>query len=164
MISPWLFPLTVAAVYGIAFTYNPESTVNSFDISRSILKQMILPICFVICMMMTLNRFLSPALVTRFLGQKAGLRGVFMSSLAGILSMGPLYAWYPLFKTLKEQGASIFIVANFISCRSVKPVLFPVLITYFGWDFSAFFVGICFVGALMTACIVTFLCPQKEDS
>ncbi len=160
-IRSWIFPLVVGVVYAALYTYNSQSTVRAFDVSCSILKQMILPVCFVICMMTALNRVLSPAIVTRFLGQKTGIKGVLLSALAGILSMGPLYAWYPLFKSLKEQGASTFIIANFISCRSVKPVLFPVLFAYFGWDFTFLFVGICLVGALMTAYIVTFLSFYK---
>jgi len=104
------------------------------------------------------NRFLSPVLVTRFLGQSAGLRGVLFSSLAGILSMGPIYAWYPLFKNLKEKGASAFHVANFIGCRSIKPVLLPVMVAYFGWEFTLLFMAMSLVAALMTAGVVSVAC------
>jgi uncharacterized membrane protein YraQ (UPF0718 family) len=158
LVRPWIFPLVVVGLYGLGFLFAPESTYRSLRISGSIVRQFVAPLCFALFLMVLLNRFLSPAVVTRFLGRGAGLKGVFLSSLAGVLSMGPIYAWYPLFKTLKEKGASEFIVANFMCNRSVKPVLLPVLVAYFGWNFATAFVLVNLVGALIVAWIVSLSC------
>ncbi len=156
--KPWLFPLAVAALYGLGFLLAPAAAGRALHISGSMFHQIALPICLALIVMVLLNRFLSPATVTHFLGRKSGLKSVLFSSLAGIISMGPIYAWYPLFKSLKEKGASDFHVANFIASRSVKPVLFPVLVAYFGWSFSALFVLLSIICALIVACIVSLVC------
>ena len=124
-----------------------------------------LPLCVALAMMILLNRFLSPSLASRFLGHGAGGRGVLLSMAAGILSMGPIYAWYPLFSTLKEKGASSFCIANFVCCRSVKPALVPVLIGYFGWHVTGLFLCMTLAGALLTAACVGALSPfgRGED-
>ncbi len=160
LIRPWLFPLGVGCLYGIGLLYAPEQAGRALHISGSMFGQLALPICIAVVMMVLLNRFLSHALVARFLSTGVGLKGLLLSSLAGILSMGPVYAWYPLFKSLRDKGASVFIVANFIGCRAVKPALFPVLFASFGWEFASVFVLMSLVGAMITACVVAWLCPS----
>ncbi|TIH20227.1 hypothetical protein D0S45_02480 [Marinifilum sp. JC120] len=163
-IKPWVFPLGVICIYGLCQLHYPQSTARAIEVSKTLFTQLGLPICIVLVMMTLINRYLNPASVARFLGNKTGIKGVFLSGLAGIISMGPIYAWYPLFKDLKEKGASIFIIANFIGCRSVKPVLLPIMLAYFGWQFSTAFVLINLVGAMGTAYLVAMFCPVSSPS
>jgi len=162
LIRPWLFPLGIAGLYGLGIIFAPESTERALHMSGSMFRQLALPICLALIMMVVLNRFLSPEVVTLFLGRSAGIKGVFLSSLAGVLSMGPVYVWYPLLKTLKDKGASEFHIANFIGNRSVKPVLLPVLVIYWGWYFTSLFVLVSLVGALIVACIVSMSCSDSN--
>jgi uncharacterized membrane protein YraQ (UPF0718 family) len=104
--------------------------------------------------MFLLNLFISPAHVSKYLGHGTGPKGILLSSIAGIISMGPIFAWYPFLKTLKEKGASDFHLANFLANRAVKPVLLPLMITYFGWRFSLVFTIGCLACALLTAAAV----------
>ncbi|MBI9113090.1 hypothetical protein [Maridesulfovibrio ferrireducens] len=157
-LKPWLFPLAIVALYGLGLLFAPAAAERALNISGLMFHQIALPLCLALIIMVLFNRFLSSATVTSFLGKKSGLKSVCFSSLAGIISMGPIYAWYPLFKSLKEKGASDFHVANFIACRSVKPVLFPVLVASFGWSFSALFVLLSLLCALIVACIVSLAC------
>jgi uncharacterized membrane protein YraQ (UPF0718 family) len=166
VVRPWLFPLGVVGLYGLGIVFAPESTDRALHMSNSIFWQLAWPICLALILMVVLNRFLSPAVVTRFLGQSAGIKSVFLSSLAGILSMGPVYAWYPLLKDLKDKGASQFHVANFLGNRSIKPVLLPVLVISWGGYFTVLFVLANLIGALIVACIVSLSCsdfPPKKS-
>lgn len=161
--KPWFFPLGCAALYGLASVYDPEKTILSLRAGGRIFLQLGLPLCVALTMMILLNRFLSPSLASRLMGHQAGAKGVLLSTLAGIVSMGPIYAWYPLFTTLKKKGASSFCIANFLCCRSVKPVLIPVLIGYFGWELTGLFLFMTLTGALLTATCVGLLCPFDGD-
>jgi len=80
-----------------------------------------------------------------------------LSSAAGIISMGPVYAWYPFLSSLKEKGASDFNLANFLSNRAVKPALIPLMIAYFGWRFSIVFAVFGVLSALAVAMSVSLL-------
>jgi uncharacterized membrane protein YraQ (UPF0718 family) len=148
---PWLFPLGVGCVYGIGLVVAPEKIALALAMSVSIFKQLVVPICLAVVTMVVFNRFLSPALVSRFLGRSSGIKGIVFSSLAGILSMGPIYAWYPQFQNLRDKGASVFHVANFMGCRAIKPVLLPVMVAYFGWGFTLLFMGLSLMGAWVVA-------------
>nr|WP_287413227.1 permease [Pseudodesulfovibrio sp.] len=162
VMRPWLFPLGVSLLYGLGFLLEPENTEHSLHICVDMFQQLTLPMLFAVVMMVVFNRFLSPAVVARFLGRSAGAKGVVLSSLAGILSMGPVYAWYPLFKTLRDKGASVFHVANFVGCRSIKPALLPIVVSSFGWRFTILFLLMSFAIALSVACIVSLVCTDHE--
>ncbi len=112
-------------------------------------------------MMFLLNLFITPVHVSKFLGSGVGIRSVFFSAAAGVISMGPIFAWYPFLKSLQEKGAADFHLANFLSHRALKPALLPMMILYFGWRFSLIFTVFCILSALVTASAVGLLGRQR---
>lgn len=164
VVRPWLFPLVVLSLYGLGLVYAPEKTNRAISISLSMFRHLALPIGVALLMMMAVNLVLSPTLVARYLGRGAGIKGVLLATLAGVFSMGPVYAWYPLCKALREKGASVFNIATFINTRSIKPVLIPVMVAYFGWRFTLEFVVLSLAGALMAAWVVSVLAsgPKRD--
>lgn len=163
VIRPWLFPLAVACLYGVATWASPEKAARSWGFFRSIAGQLALPLCLAVGIMVLCNRFLSPDLVVRFLNRHAvGLKGVALSSVAGIISMGPIFAWFPLFRNLQRKGMSTFFLANFLGCRSIKPPLLPVLVGTFGWRFALVFVLASLGVSLCSACAVAWACPPEK--
>jgi uncharacterized membrane protein YraQ (UPF0718 family) len=160
----WLFPISMGAVYLAIYFVAPDRTASALMASGNILKQMALPLLLAFVMMIMLNWFISPAHVSRFLGNRAGITGVFFSSVAGILSMGPVYAWLPFLAAIQEKGASDFHLANFLSSRAVKPVLLPLMIGYFGWRFSLILTFLNLVGAVFVAAMVVFICEGRKKS
>ncbi len=87
--------------------------------------------------MVFMNLCLKPAHIVGFLGKGSSSRGIILSAAAGIISMGPIYAWYPLLKELRKKGAANSLIAVFLGNRAVKPFLLPVMISYFGWMYVA---------------------------
>lgn len=150
----WLFPISVIAVYGGIYFVAPHQTRHALMESGRVFRQMMLPLFIAFVMMVVLNWTISPSRVTGHLGIRAGIRGVLLSSAAGILSMGPVVAWLPFLVAVREKGASDFHLANFLSSRAVKPVLLPLMIGYFGWRFSLIFTFLNVAGALLVAAAV----------
>ncbi len=151
------FPLSVIVLYSVLFAMMPARTLRALEATGTIVTQVAVPLCIAFIIMFVLNLFVKPAHVSRFLGKGAGAKGVCISALAGVISTGPIYAWYPLLRDLREKGASQFHVANFLSHRAVKPFLLPVMVLYFGWVFALVFNVLIVMGALSTALIVSGL-------
>ena len=143
--------MSVAAAYLILWVLLPDRTSQALRVVVHIMIQVSAPLLLAFFMMFLLNLFVTPSHVTRFMGQKSGALGILLSSAAGIISMGPVYAWYPFLASLKEKGASDFNLANFLSNRSVKPALIPLMIAYFGWRFSLVFAVFGVLSALAVA-------------
>ncbi|MCP3890965.1 MAG: hypothetical protein GY702_19150 [Desulfobulbaceae bacterium] len=164
LLLPWIFPLAIGCLYILGFVLSPEKAADALHKSSMILMQVAGPIGFALVMMILLNRFLPSVMAVNYMGQGTGLKGILFSSLAGVLSMGPIYAWYPLFTTLREKGASSFHIANFIGCRSIKPVLLPVLVSCFGWLFTVHFLLCNFLSALLVAVVVHLVVSKGEQN
>ena len=127
-----LFPVLILLIYVVLFAVMPEKAIAAFKSSGKIFLNIIMPLGFVFILLVVLNLFLNPAHIVKLFGKKSGIKGIMLSSTAGIISMGPVYAWYPLLKELREKGAANSLMAIFINSRAVKPFLLPVMISYFG--------------------------------
>lgn len=153
----WIFPACVGGIYLILFLIVPDRTWVGIQAAGWVLIQAALPMLLAFGMMFLLNLFVTPVHVSKFLGSGVGIRSVLFSATAGIISMGPIFAWYPFLTSLRERGTSDFHLANFLSHRAVKPALLPMMILYFGWRFSLIFTVFCILSALVTASAVGLL-------
>lgn len=126
-------------VYGILFTIVPDKTLLALTGGMAIFLRIGIALILVFVLIFTLNLFLKPSHLTRFLGKESGIKGVTISALAGIVSVGAIYAWYPLLKELKARGVKTSLIAIFLNNRAVKPVLLPIMISYFGWVYVLIF-------------------------
>jgi len=132
-----LFPAFVLVVYAVLFVAAPDRTWIALKASANVLIVVSPPLALVFVVMFLLNLFVRPARVAGLLGRTAGIKAMLLSIAAGIISAGPIFAWYPLMKKLKQEGASEGPIAVFLYGRAVKPFLLPLMIAYFGWPYVA---------------------------
>jgi uncharacterized membrane protein YraQ (UPF0718 family) len=130
-----VFPLCVVALYGGLAFVAPQKALAAVKASSMILATVALPLALVFGVMLATNAFVHPARIAKLLGRDAGLKGMALAMGAGILSVGPIYAWYPLLRKLRDEGAGEGPMAVFLHNRAVKPPLLPVMIGYFGWPY-----------------------------
>ncbi len=150
----WIFPFIIIILYPMVLATKPEKATFAVKVSIQILLQIALPLTIAFIMMVMLNLFVNPIQLASLFGKKSGLKGLLISTLAGVFSMGPIYAWYPFLKSLKTKGVPNFHIANFLSSRAVKPFLFPVMIYYFGWAYTVTFNLLIIAGAVIVASVV----------
>jgi uncharacterized membrane protein YraQ (UPF0718 family) len=86
--------------------------------------------------MVVFDLLLNPRRVARQLGRPGGARGWLIALAAGILSAGPIYAWYPLLAELRAKGMRASTAAVFLYARAIKLPLLPLLFHYFGTAYS----------------------------
>jgi len=158
----WGFLICMIGIYGVLLIATPDRALAALGASGRVLLQVALPLCVAFVVMFLLNLLVKPAHVSRLAGRGAGIKGVVLSTAAGILSMGPIYAWYPLLNALREKGASNFHLANFLSNRAVKPFLLPLMIFYFGWVFTLALTVLTVLGALLVAAVVGLVACSKR--
>ena len=148
-----LFPLVVLIIYGVLFVLTPEQALVALKSSGKVCLSIILPLVLVFVVMVGLNLFVKPSQIVHLLGSGANIKGILLSVAAGIISMGPIYVWYPLLKELREKGAGNMPIAVFLYNRAVKLFLLPVIIAYFGW----IYVSILTVLTILTSVVNGYL-------
>lgn len=156
-----IFLGSVIIVYLILFLVSPERARLCLASSMRIFRTISFPICMVFCLMILLNHFLKASHVVRLLGKKGGIKGALLSAAAGIISFGPIYAWYPLLKELKGKGAGNRNIALFLSNRAIKPFLLPLMISYFGWIYVLLLTIFMMAGSIAVAHFVDRACAYK---
>ena len=131
-----LFPIIILVGYGTIFFIKPDKAVLAVESSAKIFLNMLAPLGMVLILLLILNLFIKPKHVANFFGKGSGLKGILFSVSAGIISTGPIYAWYPLLKDIKEKGAGNSSISIFLYNRSIKPFLLPIMAAYFNWLFG----------------------------
>lgn len=150
------FPLATLVLYGTVAVLAPEKALFALKNSLNVLLQMIIPLFLIFILMVVINRFLNPAKIAKHLGKGSGVQAMLLSAAAGILSAGPIYAWYPLLKDLREKGAAHSLIAVFLYNRSVKPFLLPIMIAYFGWIYVVILTIMTVIASFVTGYVINF--------
>lgn len=131
----WLFPLTVLAVNLLVWFQSPEKALSAFRASLTLALHILPSLGLVFVLMTVLNLFIKPLRLTGMARKGPSPGRMFFAAGAGILSTGPIFAWYPMLKELREKGAAQSLLAVFLVNRAVKPFLLPIMVAMFGWPY-----------------------------
>ncbi|HEB69242.1 MAG TPA: permease [Desulfobulbus sp.] len=139
----------VLILYGVLFVVNSQLAQRALLKSGHILVR-ILPV-FVIVILFTavLNYFLQPGQIARHLGRESGGKSWLWALAAGVISHGPMYAWYPLLEDVRNSGVRDGLIVVFFASRTIKIPLLPMMIDYFGLGFTLVLSFYILVGALL---------------
>lgn len=130
-----IFLAVIIVITVVTFFINSNKTLFAVKYGSGILL-MILPIMLVVLLIMAvIDFFLKEEKISHLLGAESGLKGFSIAAFAGIMSHGPIFAWYPMLDNLKKKGMSLGLVAVFLYTRAIKIPLVPLLVLYFGWKF-----------------------------
>jgi len=132
----WYFLLGVVVLAGIVFLIKPAAFFPVLSFFWSLMKKIVPILLAVFVLIFLINCFISPKQLLKYLGKEAKKKGWFVAVISGIISVGPIYLWYPLLSDLKQKGVRTAYIAVFLYNRAVKPALLPLLIFYFGLKFT----------------------------
>lgn len=153
----------VGLIYMVLFITIPEKAAQSLDNSMYYIKEMIeiIPVIFLLTSL--IEAWVPKQVIMNGFGEKAGFRGNLTSLMLGSFSAGPIYAAFPVCKTLMKKGASITNVVILLSTWAVLKV--PMLLN------EAKFLGVRFmvirwiltVIAIFAMSYIVALIVKKED-
>jgi len=135
--------LVVIIFYGVLFLFNSGISLSALKVSILILIKILPIFVAVILFTATLNYFIKPKQIA--------------SHPAGVISHGPMYAWYPLLEDLRGHGMRDGLIVVFFFSRAVKIPLLPMMVDYFGWIFTLVLSLYILVGALIQGWILEMI-------
>ena len=149
--------LVVIIFYGALFFFSSQTAQLALQKSGGILIK-ILPILIVVILFTALlNYFLQPRQIAGHLGRESGARGWLWALTAGVVSHGPMYAWYPLLEDLRSHSMRDGLIVVFFAARAIKIPLLPIMVDYFGWAFTLMLSFYILIGALVQGWILEIL-------
>jgi len=117
----------------------------------------------VITLTALINYFLKPKKIMKYFGKESGALGILYALIGGIISHGPMYAWYPMLQDMQRHGLKNSLIAIFLYARAVKLPLLPFMIALFGIKFTIIANLYIILFAIIQGFLIDWLC-QKSAS
>ncbi len=154
--------LTVLLFYAVLFLINSPSALLALQKSWNVLTKILPILAIVIFVTALINYFLQPKKIAKHLGQDSGINGWLWALAAGVISHGPMYAWYSLLEDLRSHGMKDELVVVFFASRAIKVPLLPVMVDYFGLLFTILLSFYMLFGALLQGLCMKLLQVKKD--
>lgn len=156
-------------IFVVAFAYiailivAPEMASTSLENSLYYLKEMLLILPVIFLFTVVIEAMVPKEVIMRSFGEKSGIKGNLFALLLGSLSAGPIYAAFPISKSLLGKGASIPNIVIILSAWAVVKV--PMLaneVKFLGVQFMAVR-WILTVTAIFAMAYITGIFVKKHD-
>ncbi|WP_457552260.1 hypothetical protein [Desulfobacula sp.] len=149
--------LGVIIFYGVLFLVNSGIPLSALKKSILILIKVVPIFIAVILFTAILNYFIKPKQIAGHLGRESRAKAWLWALAAGVISHGPMYAWYPLLEDLRGHGMRDGLIVVFFFSRAVKIPLLPMMVDYFGWTFTLVLSLYILVGAMIQGWILEII-------
>ena len=132
------------------FDFFTASLSKFVDLSLKILPS----ILGAFAMIFIFNYLLDDKKIKKYLIGKTDWKKYILTVFLGILSSGPIYAWYPFLSDLKEQGFKNSLITIFLYNRAIKIPLIPVLIYYISLQFVVLITSLMIIFSVINGLII----------
>jgi len=156
------FLIFVLALFILLALLDFENIVNIINKVGNMLYRLIPIFILVITITAFINYFLKPKKIMKYFGKDSGNKGVLYALLGGIISHGPMYAWYPMLDDMKKHGLKFGLIAIFMYARVIKIPLLPFMIGLFGLPFTIIANLYILIFAVMQGKIIDLLMSKQE--
>jgi uncharacterized membrane protein YraQ (UPF0718 family) len=137
--------------------FDGKGVTSSLLHSLNILSQIWPVFLFIIVLTTIVNYFLKPKSIMKHIGEESGNKGRFYALIAGVISHGPMYAWYGLLDDLRQNGAKDELLIIFLYARAIKIPMIPFSIAVFGTPFTVIICIYILIFALLQGKVFTIL-------
>jgi uncharacterized membrane protein YraQ (UPF0718 family) len=151
----------VIFLYLILYFVNSDKTLQSIE---HFIKNTwtVVPIFLIVILISALiNYYFPKERLSKILQEKSGFQTYLVSLLAGSISMGPLFSWFPLLKNLKEKGLKDGVLVTFIYAKSIKLTLIPIMIGFFGHVYTIIFMLFIAFAAIVQGLLYEFISKKN---
>lgn len=158
----WYFFGIVLALYVAVLVFKSDAVMPSLVFFASIIRKIIPIFALIFVLLVAIDYYVRPESIVRHLGKDSGAKGWAYSVIAGIISTGPIYMWYPLLNEMQKKGVRNAYVAAFLYNRALKPALLPLFIYYFGLAYVAVLSVVMIIASIFQGIIVEKILEAKK--
>jgi uncharacterized membrane protein YraQ (UPF0718 family) len=157
----WILLILVTLIYGTLYYFDASHTKVALLATLDTAKLIVPILFFVAAIMFAIEYFFDEDKLKKYLGIDRGFRAWMITLVGGVLSHGPSYVWYPMLQNLREKGVRDSLVVVFLYARSIKIPWVPMMIVYFGLEFTSIFMIYILIGALVQGFLVSIFEKNK---
>jgi uncharacterized membrane protein YraQ (UPF0718 family) len=147
--ASWFFLIAVFFIYIVVTFVDIQLFTSSVMFFFNLIIKIIPLFIIILGLMIITNYFITQKLIMKYFNAP-GIKKWLLVVIAGILSTGPIYMWYPLLADLREKGINYGFIATFLYSRAIKIWLLPVIVFYFSLQYVI----------VLTLVMIVFSCIQ----
>jgi uncharacterized membrane protein YraQ (UPF0718 family) len=132
----WWFLALVLASYALLGLGDPEGASRALGFFSHVMGQILPVLGLVFVLLLVADLLLDEKRIKRHLGSESGFRGWLAALIGGVLSVGPVYAWYAMLAEMRDKGMRSALIAAFLYSRALKLPLLPLMVHYFGLAYT----------------------------
>ena len=156
------FLIIVLVFYIILLLSDTSHALSGLQKAGSILLSLLPLFLLIITITALINYFLKPKQIIKHFGKDSGSKGVFYAIIGGIISHGPMYAWYGMLQDMRSHGLKDGLIATFMYARAVKVPLLPFMVDLFGILFTIVMTLYILIAAVLQGKVIDAL--EKKQS
>lgn len=158
----WFFLTGIGLAHGALALVDAGRATRAWAAFVGMLGEILPVLLLVFGLLFLSERFLTLERTRTWLGRESGSRGWALAVLGGVVSTGPVYAWYSLLGELRARGMRRALIATLLYARALKLPLLPLLVHYFGLGYVIVLSGLLVLFALGNGWLVERLVPPAE--
>ncbi|BEP27970.1 cation-translocating P-type ATPase [Helicovermis profundi] len=156
----WIMLSLVSILYITLFFFNKSKTIEAFNYSINLFLS-IIPVLFIVLIIMFLFNLINEEKFKKMVENSSRHTQYIVMTILGTLSHGPIYAWYPLMKDLKNKGITDGSISSFLYSRGIKLTFLPALVIYFGLKYTIILTSYMFLFSYLLGVVIDFINPKK---
>ncbi|HDP90257.1 MAG TPA: permease [Thioalkalivibrio sp.] len=116
----WWFLAAVLALYAVIALGDPQGANQALAFFGRVMRQLLPVLGLVFALLFVADLLLDEKRIKRHLGRESGVTGWLATLIGGVLSVGPVYAWYALLAEMRAKGMRDALVTAFLYSRALK--------------------------------------------
>lgn len=162
LIKRYLFLIISIIALGILFFINREMGQKALDVTGYSLKEMVLIIPPIFILLGLLDVWVPRETMTRFMGERSGVKGIALAIVLGSAAAGPLYGAFPVAAVFMKKGVKFSNVLIFIGAWSTTKIpMFLFEMASLGTRFALTRLLVDIPGIIIIGFILSKITPKK---
>ncbi len=157
------FLIFVGLVYFLLFIKDSSSAIMAIKNTAIMLVKIFPLLVIVLFFMSVVNLYIESGKIKEHMGKESGIKGIMYAIIAGILVSGPPYVLFPMLRDLKKGGARSGLLAIFLYNRNIKIPYIPVMIYYFGLNFTIIISTLIVLFSILNGMLVEFFAERRFE-
>lgn len=156
------FFLLVLFLYLLVFLGSQDIAGQVFFNFIELVKKIIPLLFLVLTFMVVADMLFTKKRTLKYLGEKSGIKSWLYAMIAGILISGPPYILYPMLGDLQKKGMRNSLIAVLLFNRNVKIGFMPVLIFYFGSEYTIILSIYIIIFSVFNGLLIAMVADEKK--
>lgn len=161
--GPWIFMFVSLILYLPVIIFDKTKAIEAANNFYHLVLEIFPFLIIVFVLMVLINLFLKTSTLVKYMGKESGLKGWIIAIIAGIISMGAIYLWFPILKDMMKKGVKPGLIAVFLYNRGIKLHWLPLMTLFFGLKYVVILTTVTILVSVLQGIIIDSIFVKRKS-